>query len=427
MNGLLIMVLFIGSLLINIPVAISLGIAATGALLITHTLPLGFLTQAFYTASDSFPLLAVPFFILAGDIMAYGGISRRLVDFAGKLFAGISGGLGIITVFACAIFAAISGSGPATVAAIGGIMIPAMVKDNYDKSFACTLAAVGGTLGPIIPPSISFIIYGIVANVSITDLFTAGILPGIMMCLALMIVVYYYAKKNNYGTVTQRVSLRELFRSFNDAKWALLVPVIILGGIYGGIFTPTEAAIVACDYGLIVGLFLYKEITIKDLPSILARTSLTSGTVLILVGCATAFGQLLTIEQVPTAIAKTILGISSNKYVVLFIINVFLFIVGMLMETLAAIIILAPLLLSIVTPLGVSPLHFGVIMVVNLVIGMVTPPVGVNLFVASGIGNIKIEEMFKWLAALIGALLVVLMMVTYSPWLVNLLPNLLSK
>lgn len=427
MDGLLIMMLFIGSLLVNIPVAISLGIAATGALLITHTLPLGFLTQAFYTASDSFPLLSVPFFILAGDIMAYGGISRRLVDFAGKLFAGVTGGLGMITVFACAIFAAISGSGPATVAAIGGIMIPAMVKDNYDKSFSCTLAAAGGTLGPIIPPSISFIIYGIVANVSITDLFIAGIVPGIMMCLALMIVVYYYAKKRNFGIVTQRVSFMELLKSFNNAKWALLVPAIILGGIYGGIFTPTEAAIVACDYGIIVGLFVYKEITIKDLPSIFARTALTSGTVLILVGCATAFGQLLTVEQVPTTIAETILGISSNKYVVLLIVNIFLFFVGMLMETLAAIIILAPLLLSIVTPLGVTPLHFGVIMVVNLVIGMCTPPVGVNLYVASGIANIKIEEMFKWLVPLIGALLFVLMIITYCPWIINFLPNLIGK
>jgi C4-dicarboxylate transporter DctM subunit len=427
MGGLLILLLLIISLLINIPIAISLGIAATWALLATKALPLGFLTQAFFSASDSFPLLAVPFFILAGDIMAHGGISRRLVDFASKIFGGITGSLGIITIFACMIFAAISGSGPATVAAIGGIMIPAMIKDNYDKSFACTLAAAGGSLGPIIPPSISFIIYGIVANVSITDLFLAGILPGIFMGIALMIVVYYYAKKNHYGTITKRASFKELLKSFNDAKWALLVPVIILGGIYSGAVTPTEAAILACDYGLIVGIFVYKELKIKDLPKVFASTSLTSGTVLILVGCATAFGQLLTIEQVPNKVAQLILSISSNKYIVLLLINIFLFIVGMLMETLSAILILAPLLLSIVTPLGITPLHFGIIMVVNLVIGQCTPPVGVNLFVASGIGGIKIEQMVKWLVPLIGSLLIVLMIFTYIPQLSTFLPALLKK
>jgi len=426
MIGLLIIALFLGALFLNIPVAISLGISALVTLLITKSLPLGFAIQSFFTSGDSFPLLAVPFFILAGDIMMQGGISKRLVNFSSKLIGGVTGGLGMITVFTCMIFASISGSGPATVAAIGSIMIPAMIADNYDKSFSCALAATAGSLGPIIPPSISFIIYGIIANVSITELFIAGIIPGIFMAVALMIFVFIIAKKNNYGIqTTERVSAKELFKAFNEAKWSLLVPVIILGGIYGGVFTPTEAAIIAADYGLIIGIFVYKEITIKDLPKIFAKTSLTSGTVLILVGCATAFGRLLTMEQVPIMIANTILGISSNKIIILLLINIFLFFVGMLIETLAAIIILAPLLLSIVQPLGVSPLHFGIIMVVNLVIGMCTPPVGVNLFVASSIGNIKIEQMFKWLIPLVGVLLAVLMLFTYVPQLTNFLPNLL--
>lgn len=418
--------LFIAFLLVGIPIAISLAFASIGAILTLHTTPLSFVVQSLFSASDSFPLMAVPFFILAGDIMIHGGISKRLVDFANSVCGTIAGGLGIVTVFACMIFAAISGSGPATVAAIGGIMIPAMIEAGYDKRFAAALSSVAGSLGPIIPPSISFIIYGILANVSITELFIAGIIPGILLGISLMVLTYFVAKKYNYGS-EKKFSIRELLKAFNEAKWGLLVPIIILGGIYSGIFTPTESAIVACDYALIVSLFIYKEIKLKDIPKIFAASSLTSGTCLILVGCATVFGRLLAMEQVPILIAQAILGISSNKIIVLLLINVFLFIVGMFIETLAAIIILTPLLLSIVEPLGVSPLHFGMIMVVNLVIGMSTPPVGVNLFVASRIANIKIEKTFSWVIPLICASLVVLMFVTYIPQLSTFLPNLLRK
>jgi C4-dicarboxylate transporter DctM subunit len=418
--------LFIAFLLIGIPIAISLAFASIGAILTLHTTPLSFVVQSLFSASDSFPLMAVPFFILAGDIMIHGGISKRLVDFANSVCGTTAGGLGIVTVFACMIFAAISGSGPATVAAIGGIMIPAMIEAGYDKRFAAALSSVAGSLGPIIPPSISFIIYGILANVSITELFIAGIIPGILLGISLMVLTYFVAKKYNYGS-EKKISSRELLKAFNEAKWGLLVPIIILGGIYSGIFTPTESAIVACDYALIVSLFIYKEIKLKDIPKIFAASSLTSGTCLILVGCATVFGRLLAMEQVPILVAQAILGISPNKIIVLLSINVFLFIVGMFMETLAAITILTPLLLSIVKPLGVSPLHFGMIMVVNLVIGMSTPPVGVNLFVASRIANIKIEETFSWLIPLICASLVVLMFVTYIPQFSTFLPNLLRK
>lgn len=421
MGGLVIILIFLFALFLNIPVAIALGVTSISYVLFLSPIPVDMVIQSFFSGVDSFSLIAVPFFILAGDIMMEGGISRRLVDFTLALLGKVAGALGMVTVFTSMIFAAISGSGPATVACIGGIMIPEMIKEKYDKGFSCALAATSGALGPVIPPSLSFIMYGVIAQLSITELFIAGIIPGVLMGVALMVLVYIVAKKEKYGSAANEEDLevpkeqKSLGKAFKEAGWSLLVPVIILGGIYGGFFTPTEAAIIAADYALIIGVFVYKEIKIRDIPRIFGNTVLTSGTVLVLVSCATAFGRLLAMEQVPTTVANFILGISDNKIIVLLLINVFLLIVGMFMETLAAIIILAPLLLSVVIPLGVDPIHFGVIMVVNLVIGMCTPPVGVNLFVAARIGEIKIEKMFKWLLPCIGVLLVVLLLVTYIP------------
>jgi C4-dicarboxylate transporter DctM subunit len=261
-----------------------------------------------------------------------------------------------------------------------------------------------------------------VAQQSITHLFLAGIIPGLMMAGALMLIVRYVAKRKGYGVSDEEIDFR---KAANEAKWSLLVPVIILGGIYGGFFTPTEAAIVACNYAIIIGIFVYREIRLKDLYPIFARTALVSGTVLILVSTATAFGRILTMQQVPNDLAAQLLALSNNKYVILLLINLFLFLVGMVMETLAAIIILAPLFLSIVVPLGVDPIHFGVIMVVNLVIGMCTPPVGVNLFVAARLGELPIEAMFKWLGLMLGGLIIVLFLVTYIPPIALWLPQLL--
>ena len=438
MQGLLVILIFGIMLLLSVPIAISLGVASFAYLLFMSPLPVDIVIQSFFSGVDSFTLLGVPFFILAGDVMMEGGISKRLILFCRVCMGNRVGVLGLVTVFASAIFAAISGSGPATVACIGGIMVPAMINQRYDRSYSSTLAAAAGALGPVIPPSLSFIMYGVSAQLSITDLFLAGVVPGIMMAVALMIYNQYACKKYGFGPGTKQYmeamaaehqeeeELPKMGPALKESIWSLLVPVIILGGIYGGIFTPTEAAVIACVYAIIIGFVVYRELTFKKLIGVFRKSVLTSGTVMILVACATAFGRVLTMEQVPAAVAELILGISQNKYVVLLLINIFLFIVGMLMETLAAIIILTPILLPVVTQLGVDPIHFGVIMVVNLVIGMCTPPVGVNLFVGCRLGGITVDKMVKWLIPLVGSLLVVLMIVTYVPVISTFLPDLFN-
>jgi C4-dicarboxylate transporter DctM subunit len=398
----------------NLPIAIALGLSSAMFVLMMSSLPINMVIQSYISGVDSFPLLAVPFFILAGDIMMEGGISSRLVRFSLALLKNTHGALGMVVVLTSMIFAAISGSGPATVACVGGILVPSMILRGYDRSFTCTLTACAGALGPVIPPSISFIIYGIVAQQSITDLFIAGVVPGVMMGLVLMAIVHYVSKREGYGIAGSESSV-SVPRAFGEAKWSLLVPIIILGGIYGGFFTPTEAAIVAANYAILIGIFVYKEIRFKDLYKIFAKTALVSGTVLILVSTATALGRILTMEQVTVVLANDLLALSNNKYVILLLINLFLFLVGMVMETLAAIIILTPIFLPMVLKLGVDPVHFGVIMVVNLVIGMCTPPVGVNLFVASRLGNLPIESMFKWLGLMLSGLILILFLITYIP------------
>lgn len=421
--GLILFLVFAFGLTIKIPIAFAIGIATIAVSFLTGSLTMDTFIQTFFSASDSYTLLSLPFFVLAGDIMLSGGISNKLVDFARSLLGHMHGSLGMITVVTCMIFAAISGSGPATTAAIGGLVIPAMIKENYDKGFAASLTAASGAMGPIIPPSIGFILFGVSAQISISKLFMAGFLPGFLMAIALCIVTYIVCKKKHYGVVQPRANARQRFLAFKDAIWAILVPVIILGGIYGGIFTPTEAAVVSCVYGLIVGLFIYKQIKIRDLPGIFFRSAITSGTILILVPNASALGRLLVMEKIPGALSNLILGMTENPIVILLIINIFLFLVGMVMDLTSAVIILTPLLIAIVEPLGISLTHFGVIMIMNLAMGMCTPPVGVNMFVASGVAKIKVEGMFKWLFFYVGVLFAVLMVVTYVPQMPLFLPE----
>ena len=427
MVGLSLILIFLALLFFNIPIMIAIGVASVVYCVIFEPVPMSMIMSTYFNALDSFPLIAIPFFILAGELMMQGGISTRLINFCRALLGSMTGALGSVTVVASMIFAAVAGSGTATVACIGGITIPEMIRERYDKGFACALAATAGALGPIIPPSVTMILYGVCCGVSITKLFLGGIIPGIMITIGLVMLVSHVAKKKNYGfTPEEAAKVRiPVFRAFKEALWSLIIPGIILGGIYGGIFTPTEAAVVACVVAIFVGIYIYKEYTFRELPKVFKKATLTSGTILLLVACATALGRLLTVEQIPEQIAEGLLAITSNKYLLLLIINGFLLIVGMFMETYAAVIILAPVLLPAVEAVGVDPLHFGLIMTVNLTIGLCTPPVGVNLFIATRIGNCPIEDMFKWLLPLLGVMIAVLMLITYIPPLTMFLPNLL--
>lgn len=417
---------FIIFLLLNTPIGIALGMSSLVTILYSGQVDLSYLAQSLTTSVNSFPLMAVPFFILAGELMGKGGISKRLLNVGNMLFGKYNGGLAIVTVVACMFFAAISGSGPATVAAIGGIIVPEMIKRGYDKGFTSGLVATAGSIGVMIPPSIPMVIYGVSTGVSISTMFIAGLVPGVLVGLMLILYSYITSRRKGYKGVNEKHSAKEILASFKEAKWALFVPIIILGGIYGGIFTPTEAAAVAVIYGFIVGVFIYKDLKFKDLPNVILSAALTTATVLIIVGTATTFGRILTIEQIPIKLASAIIGFSDSKIVILLLINILLLFVGCFMETLAAVIILAPILLPVAVKIGVDPVHFGIIMVVNLAIGFMTPPLGVNLFVTCGIADISIEKISKSIIPWLMVMIVTLLMITYIPAITLTLPRLLG-
>ncbi|WP_245751049.1 TRAP transporter large permease subunit [Desulfomicrobium apsheronum] len=406
---------FVVLCLLGVPIAISLGLSTLATVICADTLPIQYLAQTAFTSIDSFPIMAIPFFIAAGVFMGAGGLSQRLLSLADEMLGGLYGGMALVTVATCMFFGAISGSGPATVAAIGALTVPAMVERGYDKYFAGALVAAAGAIGVMIPPSNPFVVYGISAQVSIGDLFLGGIVPGVLTGLVLMGYAYFFSKARNWHGEVRERSVKTLGKAFWNAKWALMVPVIVLGGIYGGLMTPTEAAAVAAFYGLIVGVFVYREIGFKKLFNCCVEATETSATIIVLMAMATLFGNIMTIEDVPGTIARAILSVTESKLVILLLINVLLLIVGIFMEALAAIVILTPILLPVVTGVGVSPLHFGIIMVVNLAIGFITPPVGVNLFVASGISKAKLSELSKSVIPMILLMIVVLLIITYIP------------
>lgn len=412
-------------LILNLPIGIALGLASLAAIIAGGSSTLSYLAQSMIAATDSFPLMAVPFFILAGDIMSKGGISKRLLDLGNMMFGRFTGGLATVTVVTCMFFAAISGSGPATVAAIGGIMIPHMVKEGYSKRFSAGIVSAAGSIGVIIPPSIPFVIYGISSGVSISEMFLAGIIPGILIGLALIVRSYFYSKKAGYKGAARKYTLMEILRAAWDAKWALLVPVVILGGIYGGVFTPTEAAGVSVIYGFVVGMFVYKDLHWADLFNVIKDSALTTATVMIIIGTSTAFGRVLTLEGIPMAVANSITSITNNPIIILLLINVLLLVVGTFMETLAAIIILSPILVPIVSSVGIDLIHFGIVMVVNLAIGFITPPLGVNLFVACGISKTSIEEVSIGVLPFMIAMIIVLLLLTFIPEISLFLPRLI--
>jgi len=414
---------FLIFLVIGVPISVSLGLAATATIINAGTLPIEYVAQIAFTSIDSFPIMAIPFFIAAGVFMGAGGLSRRLLTLADELLGSLHGGIALAAIATSMFFAAISGSGPATVAAIGSLTIPAMVERGYDKLFAAAVVAAAGAIGVMIPPSNPFVVYGVSAQVSIGKLFMGGIVPGVLTGLALMLFTYLYSRKRGWQGVQRERNAMSFVKAFWDAKWALMVPVIILGGIYGGIMTPTEAAALAAFYGLVVGIFVYRELNFKNIIPCFMDACSTSAIVIILMSMATIFGNIMTIEQVPATIANAMLSLTENKIAILLLINVLLLVVGTFMEALAAIVILTPILLPIVMKVGVDPVHFGIIMVVNLAIGFVTPPVGINLFVASGVSNVKIENLSKVALPLVGIMLFILLLITYIPSLPLLLVN----
>ncbi len=426
MSGLLLLGAFAFFLILQVPIGIAIGMAVLCHVYAYDVVNLRFLAQTMFAAVDTFPLMAIPFFILAGAFMEGGGLSRRLIDFVKSLVGAQPGGLATVTVIACAFFGAISGSSPATVAAIGSIMIPFMVAEGYDIKFATAITACAGGLGVIIPPSIPMVVYSVATDASVGKLFIGGFGPGILTSLMLILVSRQIAKKRGWHGTGEAANLRHILRAANEAKWALMVPVIILGGIYGGIFTPTEAAVAAVIYGLFVGLFVYRELKVTQIPKHLIASAQMTGMVLIIVGTATALGRIMTIEKIPDMIAQGMLSLSDNKFVILLFINCFLLFVGMIMDTLAAILILAPLLLNVVVKFGVDPVHFGLVMILNLAIGFVTPPVGVNLFVASGMTGVEFIKLSKACLPFIAALLVSLVFTTLVPGLTLWLPELLG-
>lgn len=413
-------------LLLSVPIGICLGLATMIVMLfVDGTPPLVLLARSVVTGADSFPLIAVPLFILAGDVMQKGGMSRRLVSFANSLIGHIRAGLAYVNVLASVFFAAISGSSPATVAAIGSNLIPEMEKVGYTRQFSASLTAASGMIGVMIPPSIPFIIYGVTAEVSIGKLFLAGVIPGILFAIMFMFVARFLLRKDDKITQSRtEFSGKLVVYSFRESVWALLVPVIILGGIYSGVFTPTEAGAVAVIYAAFVGMFVYGDIKLSDLPEILAGSAITSGTILVLVIMATAFGRVITLAQIPSDLATTLTNLSSNPIIILLLINLLLLVIGMFMETISSIIIMTPILLPVTVALGVDPIAFGVMMTVNLAIGFCTPPLGVNLFVASSISGVSIEKISKGILPFFVGMVALLMLITYVPAISLALPSL---
>lgn len=413
MTEILFLTLF-GLLLIGTPVAFALGLASIAALYFGSSIPLIIMPQKLFNGLNSFPFLAIPLFLLAGNIMAAAHISERLVKLAGLLLGRFPGGLAQMSTGASAFFGAISGSAPATASAIGSILIPSMVKRGYPAPYAGAVIASSGALGLIIPPSLTMVVYGTIADVSIGDLFIAGIIPGLVIALALGLVNYMMARKNKLEREPQP-DKSETAKIVGESGLALVMPIIILGGIYGGIFTPTESAAVACLYGLIVGLFIYRSISLKDLGPIFMQTAVSSAVVMYLMGTANAFSFIITAEQIPQAVAAQILNISSEPMLIMLLVLVLLLIAGTFLDNVAALVLLVPTLGTLIAAIGIDPIYFGVFTVIALAVGNFTPPVGLNLFIAAGLSGSSIEAISKSALPYIAAYIAVLILIILFP------------
>ncbi|MCG3419431.1 TRAP transporter large permease [Oceanobacillus jordanicus] len=409
----MIIVVFAILLIIGAPIAVAIGLSSFLAM-IQEGVSIDVFSRTIFAGIDSFTLMAIPFFIFAGDLMLAGGTSKRLIDFAKKLVGWTTGGLPIAGIMSSMLFASLSGSSPATVAAIGGLMIPSLDDAGYSRKFAIGLMTTAGTLGIIIPPSITLLVYGSSAEVSISDLFLAGIVPGIFIGLVLILVSFIISIKEGFKP-EGKASLREVGKSFISAIWGILLPVIVLGGIYFGIFTPTEAAAVAIFYSLIIGLFVYKELTVRSLIDVTKKSVITSSMIMLVIAASNVFSWYLTYEQIPTNLASVFLEYANTELIFLLLVIVILLLVGMFMDTSAAVLIFVPLFLPMVLELGIDPIHFGIIMIVALSIGMITPPFGLNLFVASGISKTSLTVVIKSTAPFILVMIFALLVITLIP------------
>ena len=398
---------------LSVSVAVAIGLASVVGIQVTNANML-ISAKEIFNSINKFPLAAIPFFILAGNLMETGGISRRLVEFAKSIVGGVQGGLPMTCVLTCMIFAAVSGSSVATTFAIGAILIPALIKHGYPTSYAAALQATSAELGVIVPPSIPLILYGVSAEVSIGELFIAGIGPGILISLGLMLFVWAYCKWKGWGKNDGEGRLGFLSAT-RQAAWALLMPVIILGGIYGGVFTPTEASAVAVFYALIVGMLIYREIRLPDLIAALRKSVVSSSVIMFIIANAGLFAFLITRAGIPEAVGHWLEEVLKNPAMFLLGVNAALFIIGMFIETSAAIIVLAPILAPVAQRFGIDPVHFGLIMVVNLALGMITPPFGVNLFAACTVARISLDKIIRHLVPFVSVVLVCLLIITYVP------------
>lgn len=412
-------------LLFGIPIAFSLGTASLITFFVNGS-NLSLLPMQVFAAIGKFTLLAIPFFILAGNIMEKAGISDKLIVLADKSVGHKKSGLAIVTIITSVFFAAISGSGPATVAALGGILIPAMIKNGYDEGSASALMATSGSIGIIIPPSIAFVVYGAISGVSIGKLFIAGIIPGLMIGAGLIVISIILSKKMSISS-REKAKSGEVFKAFKDAFWGLLMPVIILGGIYGGIFTPTEAAAFSAVYGLLVGMFVYKSLNFKDLYEIFANTVVQSAVIMFVVSTATVFAWIVTTEGVARDAANIIFSISGgNLLIFLLMVNIVLLIAGCFVDAISAFYLFIPILLPVAIQMGYDPLALGVVMTVNLALGQVTPPVGVNLYVAAPLGKVSLNRISKSVMPYLLVSILVLLLMTYVPVFITFLPNILG-
>jgi C4-dicarboxylate transporter, DctM subunit len=424
MNTLVLFACLFVFMALGMPIAISLGLASLTTILFFSQDSLASMSIKLFESSEHYTLLSIPFFVLAGNLMSTGGVARRMVTFAIAAVGHLRGGLAIASILACMLFAAVSGSSPATVVAIGSIVIAGMVKNGYTKEFAAGVICNAGTMGILIPPSIVMVVYAAVTEVSVGRLFMAGVIPGILLGGMLMAAVWWRAGKLQI-TPPAKASPGEVFKAFRESMWGLALLVIIMGGIYGGVFTPTEAAAVSAVYALFVAIFIYRDLRIKDLPEVFLESSKTTVMLMFIVANALLFAHVLTTERIPQTIAEHILAVGMTPWMFLLVVNVILLVAGNFMEPTGIILILAPIFFPIATHLGIDPIHLGVIMVVNMEIGMVTPPVGLNLFVTAGVTGMNLVQVTKAALPWLSVLLVFLVIITYIPQITLFLPDLM--